>query len=233
MKLAIMQPYIFPYIGYFQLIKAVDLFVIYDNIEYTKKGWINRNRILINSSDEFFTIPLKKDSDYLNVNERYLSDSWTKDRIKILNKLKENYKKAPFYLQTVKIIESTFFYEGDNLFDFLNNSLKEVMRYLEIRTEIIQSSKVLIDHNLKANEKVTAICNELEASIYINPIGGVELYSKEKFQEKGIKLNFLNPKHIIYKQFDNEFVPWLSMIDVLMFNSPEDINKMLDKYILI
>ena len=84
MKLAIMQPYFFPYIGYFQLIKSVDEFVIYDNIQYTKKGWINRNRILVNGTDYLISLPLKKDSDYLNVVDRQLAESWEKDRTKLL-----------------------------------------------------------------------------------------------------------------------------------------------------
>jgi hypothetical protein len=95
MKLAIMQPYIFPYIGYFQLINTVDKFVVYDNIQFTKKGWINRNRILINGKEEYITLPLKKDSDYLNIDQRVLSDVFKEQRNKILRKINESYKKAP------------------------------------------------------------------------------------------------------------------------------------------
>ncbi len=83
MKLAIMQPYFFPYIGYFQLINTVDEFVVYDNIEFTKKGWINRNRILVNGKDEYITLPIKKDSDFLHVKDRFLAETWSKDSAKM------------------------------------------------------------------------------------------------------------------------------------------------------
>ena len=84
MKVAIMQPYFLPYIGYLQLLNSVDKFILYDDIEYTKKGWINRNRIV---DGEIITLPLKKDSDYLNVVERRLSDDWRKQKTKLLNKI--------------------------------------------------------------------------------------------------------------------------------------------------
>ena len=93
MRIAIMQPYLFPYIGYFQLMNAVDEFVIYDNIEFTKKGWINRNRILVNGRDSFITVPLKKDSDYLDVRDRYLADSWPSERVTILYRIKQSYRR--------------------------------------------------------------------------------------------------------------------------------------------
>ena len=225
MKVAIMQPYFFPYIGYFQLINAVDVFVIYDSIEFSKKGWINRNRILVNNKDYVFTLPLKKDSDFLNVDERFLSDNWNSDKIKLLNKIKESYRKAPFYNDVIVILEDALNYEDKNLFDFIKNSLIKVLDYLEIKTKIIQSSEVDFDNSLKNQDKVIAICNAMNARTYINPIGGIELYDKEVFKASGIELQFLKANPITYQQYENEIVMFLSIIDVMMFNSVGDIKK--------
>ena len=233
-KIAIMQPYFFPYIGYFQLINAVDKFIIYDNIQFTKKGWINRNRLLLNGKDEYFTLPLKNDSDYLNVNERELSIDWLKEKTKTLNKIKENYKKAPYFNEVYNLIENCFNYECLNLFDFILNVLKNTLNYLTINTDSVISSTLSINHNLKAEEKVIAFCKNLNAKTYLNPIGGLELYCKEHFLNEGIKLNFIKANNCVYKQFDNEFIPFLSIIDVMMFNSKEEIKRMIEKeYVLI
>ena len=118
-KIGIMQPYIYPYIGYFQLINSVDVFVIYDDIEYTKKGWINRNRLLQNGKDEYFTIPIKKDSDFLDVKHRVLSDNWSKDRDKLINKIKNSYSKAPQFKEVFPLIEDDLNSDSKNLFDFM------------------------------------------------------------------------------------------------------------------
>jgi hypothetical protein len=118
-KLAIMQPYFFPYIGYFQLVNAVDEFVIYDNIEFTKKGWISRNRILVNGVDTYISLPLKKDSDYLHVKDRYLADTWDIERKKMLNRITESYRKAPYFKETYEVIEKCILYEDRNLFKFI------------------------------------------------------------------------------------------------------------------
>lgn len=217
MRIAIMQPYFLPYIGYFQLIHAADKFVIYDNIEFTKKGWINRNRILVNGKDEYITLPLKKDSDFLHVNQRFLADSFREERIKMLRKIKEVYKKAPFFEETYSLVERIFMCEQQNLFDFIFHSLKVICGYLQIHTEFIVSSTLQIDHNLKSENKVLAICKHLGADTYLNPIGGTELYSKSNFANKNIGLQFLKANAITYKQFQNEFVPWLSILDILMF----------------
>ena len=225
MKVAIMQPYFFPYIGYFQLINAVDVFVIYDSIEFSKKGWINRNRILVNNKDYVFTLPLKKDSDFLNVDKRFLSDNWNSDKIKLLNKIKEAYRKAPFYDHVIVNLEDALNYEDNNLFGFIKNSLIKALDYLEIKTKIIQSSEVDFDNSLKNQDKVIAICNALKVKSYINPIGGLELYDKEVFKASGIELQFLKANPITYQQYGDEFVMFLSIIDVMMFNSVRDIKK--------
>ncbi len=220
-----MQPYLFPYIGYFQLINAVDEFIIYDNIQFTKKGWINRNRILVNGTDAYITLPLKKDSDYLNIKDRFLSDEWPNERKKTLNRIIESYRKAPQFNFVYPIIESILMYEEKNLFKFILNSLQEINQYLDIKTPLIISSSVPINHDLKAENKVIELCKARKATTYINPIGGVELYSKEDFKSEGLELQFLKANNITYPQFKNDFVPFLSIIDVIMFNPKETVTE--------
>ena len=233
MKLAIMQPYFMPYIGYFQLINSVDKFIIYDNIQYTKKGWINRNRILVNGRDQLITLSVKKDSDYLDVVKRELSESWSKDKDKILKIITSSYSKTPYFKETFELISNCLNNPEKNLFRFIYNSIILINEYLEIKTPIVISSSIDINHALKSQDKVLSLCKAQNADIYINSIGGIELYDKEVFKQNGIKLNFIKSNPTQYKQFSNEFIPWLSIIDVLMFNSKEEIKKYLNNYTLI
>lgn len=225
MKIAIMQPYFMPYIGYFQLIKQADVFVIYDEIEYTKKGWINRNRILSKDSDQLISLPLSKDSDFLFINQRFLSNTWQFDKIKLLNKIKETYRKAPFYDDVIFKVEDILNFNDKNLFNFIKNSLLKILDYFEINTKIVQSSQIEFDNSLKNQDKVIAICKALNANTYINPIGGLELYQKKIFKSNSIELQFIKTSSFEYKQFDQFFVPFLSIIDIMMFNSIENIKK--------
>ena len=228
-----MQPYFMPYIGYFQLINSVDRFVIYDNIQYTKKGWINRNRILSNGKDQLITLPIKKDSDYLDVVKRELSESWEKDKSKMLNVIKSSYGKAPYFQETFELISKCLNNSEVNLFKFIYDSIILINNHLEIKTPIIISSTIDADHTLKSQDKVLSLCKEQNADIYINSIGGVELYNKETFKQNNIELNFIKSNPVQYTQFNNEFVPWLSIIDVMMFNSKEQIKEYLNNYTLI
>ena len=227
-----MQPYFLPYIGYFQLIKAVDKFVIYDNIQFAKKGWINRNRILVNGKDEFITIPLRKDSDYLDIDKRYLADTFELDSKKMLRRIKESYRKAPYFEPIYLLAEDVLNCKDKNLFIFLFNSISLICKYLEIHTEFIISSAVDIDNTLRSEQKVLAIVKKMNAHAYVNPIGGLTLYSKENFGKEGVELRFIQSNTLVYRQFDTEFVPWLSILDVMMFNSKEEIKEMLDSFTL-
>ncbi len=233
MRLAIMQPYFMPYIGYFQLINSVDRFIIYDNIQYTKKGWINRNRILSNGKDQLITLPIKKNSDYLDVVERELSESWEKDKSKMLNVIKSSYSKAPYFQETFELISKCLNNFEVNLFKFIYDSIVLINDHLEIKTPIVISSTIDINHTLKSQDKVLSLCKEQNADIYINSIGGVELYDKGIFKQNNIELNFIKSNPIQYIQFNNEFVPWLSIIDIMMFNSKEQIKEYLNNYTLI
>jgi len=223
MRVAIMQPYFFPYIGYFQLINCVDQFILYDNIEYTKKGWINRNRILVDGASATFSLPLKKSSDYLSISERVLASDFK--RHKLLNKLSGAYRGAPNFLQVMPLLERVFQCPTDNLFQFLHHAITTVCDYLSITTEIKVSSHIAIDHNLTCQDKVLALCESVGADDYINNISGHHLYSHNDFIERGIALSFIQSRPLTYTQFGSSFVPWLSIIDVMMFNSVEKIEQ--------
>lgn len=225
MRLAIMQPYFLPYIGYYQLVSAVDAIVVYDNIKYTKKGWINRNRILLEDSDVIFSLPLKKGSDSLQIAQREISAEF--DRTKLLRQFKGAYRLAPYFAKNFAIIDEIVSFEEDNLFSYLYNSLRKICHYLDIKTEIIISSSVAIDHSLKSQDKVLALCDVLGAQTYINTIGGTELYDKGAFRSRGIDLQFLKAMPFEYAQFHSPFVPWLSIVDILMFNPLDKVSSVI------
>ncbi|WP_027377493.1 WbqC family protein [Kaistella palustris] len=235
MKVAIMQPYLFPYIGYFQLIAAVDKFVVYDDVNFIKGGWINRNNILVNKKSNLFTVPLDNSSSFFLINETKINlklySIW---KIKFLRTIEQSYKKAPFFNEVYSLIANVLDnYEGDLISKLAVASIKSVCEHLKIQTEIIATSETYNNKRLSGQERVLDICSIENATYYINPIGGLQLYSKEIFKSKNIELNFIKSYSIAYKQFDNKFVSWLSIIDTMMFNSVEEINIMLDKYELV
>ena len=228
--LAIMQPYFFPYIGYFQLLNAVDQFVVYDNIQFIKAGWMRRNRILVNGADSYISLSIKKNSDLSDVRDRFLSDGYMVDNHKLLRRIEGAYKRADYFKSFFPVVEECLLYDEPNLFWFILNSIKCVATYLAIDTPIVISSMVDVDHTLKGQDRVIAICKRLGASTYINPPGGKALYSSDFFSAKGIDLKFLESQEIRYSQQRNDFIPWLSIIDVLMFNSVETGREFLGKY---
>jgi hypothetical protein len=227
LRLAIMQPYFLPYIGYWQLIAAVDVFVVYDNIKYTKKGWINRNRFLLNGKDAVFTLPLRKGSDFLHVNQRQLADTF--DREDLIKRFREAYRKAPEFHTFMPFLEDLIRFSSNNLFEYILNSIYRVCEFLGIKTKVIISSTIDCDHLLKSSDRVHAICKALRADTYINPIGGTELYEKEDFARQGITLRLLQPDLIGYPQGSLGFLPWLSIVDILMFNSAQTVNEVMLK----
>ena len=224
---AIMQPYFVPYIGYFQLIASVDQFVVYDNLKYTKKGWINRNRILQDDHAVPLSLPLKKASDFLDICDREMAPDFSGKAL--LNQLAGAYRRAPYYAQTLPLIESILQSDERNLFRFLNDSIHLTCEHLAIHTPITPSSAIAIDHALTGQAKVLALCEAVRATTYINAIGGVELYSKDAFRARGIDLKFIKSIPFTYPQLGSEHVPWLSIIDVLMFNSLSTTQKWVQK----
>ncbi|WP_418184864.1 WbqC family protein [Aliarcobacter vitoriensis] len=229
MTLAIMQPYLFPYIGYWQLINAVDTFVIYDDVNYINKGYINRNSILVDGKAQQFTLELINASQNKLINEIEVGNNSKK----LLKTIEMAYKKTPYFFDIFPIIEAILNNKEKNLAKFIGYSLEEISNYLKINIKFIYSSDIGKENSLKAQDKIIDICKKLEARVYINSIGGQELYNKEKFKEENIKLNFLKTQFIEYKQFKNDFISHLSVIDILMFNSVIEIKQMLFRYELI
>lgn len=225
-----MQPYFLPYLGYFQLIREVDEFVVYDNIQFVKKGWIHRNRILVNGSASMFTIPLKSDSDYLDINQRELAGNFSIERDKLLRRVESAYRTAPNFREAMPIIVECLTHSDKNLFRFVYHALQKVLAYLQITTPLRVSSCLNIDRNLKGQERVIATCKALNATHYINSPGGKDLYSSKNFTAAGLDLSFLEPSTPAYRQFHQPFVANLSIIDVIMFNPKRDTGAMLNSY---
>lgn len=229
MKLAIMQPYLFPYIGYFQLINAADKFIIYDDVCYINRGWINRNSIIVNGEKRPFNFNLKKASQNKYIKDIELSN-YGENTSKFLKTIYLSYKKAPYFENVYCILERIFSQDSIYITDLIILSLQYIFNYIGVTTEIAVSSKAYTNQSLKAEDRILDICEKENARIYINPIGGMGLYSKEHFNSKGIELRFLNPRLITYNQSGNEFIPWLSIIDVMMNNSQDKIKDMLEGY---
>ncbi|MEK8180240.1 WbqC family protein [Flavobacterium buctense] len=232
MKAAIMQPYFFPYIGYFQLLNAVDTFVVYDDVNFIKKGWINRNNILVNEKPYLFTVALKSASQNKLINEIELDDhsNW---RTALLKTIHLAYGKAPFFGQVFPLIRDIIEQKGTNLSEWIVYSLQKISSYLSIETKIIISSEIEKDNSLKGQDKIIEICKKLDATHYINALGGLALYDKSTFSANQMTLQFIQSHPIVYTQFKNAFVPHLSVIDVMMFNAPEKVRQLLDQYELI
>lgn len=228
MKVAVMQPYFLPYLGYFQLIAAADVFVVYDRIQFTKKGWIHRNRMLVNNSPQYFSLPLKKDSDYLDICDRRLADSWDAESAKLMNRVRGAYSKAPFFKDSFELIRDIIEFAEPNLHRFVLNSIEKVASYLDLSCRILSSGEANDDATLKFADRVIHICKALDADTYINPIGGLELYDRKHFEAHSLELQFLQMNSIVYQQFGPSFEPGLSILDVMMFNSPEKIRHWVD-----
>ncbi len=232
MKIAVMQPYFFPYLGYWQMFSAVDKFVLLDDVNFIMKGYINRNSILLNGKAHLFSIPLEKASQNKLINKTKLNFC-QKDKDNLLKTITMAYKKAPFYNDFYPILENIINNNETDLTLFLKYSFEKVKQYLNLDTEILLSSEIEKDNSLQAQDRIIAINKALKSDIYINAIGGQELYNREDFKNEGIELKFIKMQNVEYKQFKNEFVPYLSMIDVLMFNSKEEIGGLLNKFELI
>ena len=229
MKLAIMQPYLFPYIGYFQLIKAVDTFVIYDDVNFIRRGWINRNRILCNGKASWLSLELQKASPNKLINQIQCGDN----QKRMLKTIQFCYGKAPYFKDVYPLLERILLNQNKNLAKFVGESIRETCKFMGMKKEFKYSSDIHHGSELKGQFKIIGICSALGAKQYINPIAGKELYDFRNFQEKQIQLSFLQFGEVSYKQFSETFVPTLSIIDILMFNSKNEINELLNNYRLV
>ena len=226
-----MQPYFMPYIGYFQMIKSVDTFIFYDDVNFIKQGWINRNRILLNNKDFLFTIPLHNATSFSLIKDTLLNEKfypiW---KVKFLQSIAQNYKKAPHFEVVYSLISTVLNTNCQSISELAIESVKMVSGYLNLNTEFYVASERYQNIQLEREKRLIAICKNENATNYINAVGGKELYSKEVFKANGIELQFIASKPIVYKQFKDDFIPWLSIIDVLMFNSVAEVNELLNKY---
>ena len=228
-RLAIMQPYFFPYLGYFQLIQAVDQFVIYDDVNYIKRGWINRNVVLSHTGKQLITLSIQGASQNKLINEVKIGNN----QHKLVKTIRQNYCKAPQFPVVFPLLEEIIFRKEENLANYLDYQLRCICDYLEISPEWHVSSRLNKDNQLRGQDKVLAICKELGATHYINLPGGKLLYDVELFASCGIQLFFIKPKLTPYRQFGKEFIPHLSIIDIMMWNSVEDIREIFLKNFLI
>lgn len=233
MPLSIMQPYFFPYLSYFHLIAASDEIVFYDDVNYIKRGWINRNRILLNNSDFLFTVPIEKASQNKLISE-IVPIVDTKFKEKFLAQIDTAYKKAPYYIEIKELLYDVLNKEYDNIANLAINSIVMVFDYLGKKIKWTKSS--ICSPNTKGMNKadrLIQITKDMGYKKYVNLIGGVELYEKNYFKNKDITLNFVRSNKIEYKQFNNEFIPWLSIIDLLMFNDKKAILKQFSAYTIV
>lgn len=229
-----MQPYLFPYIGYFQLINAADKFIFYDDVDFIKKGWINRNRFLINGRPTFFTVPLSKVSQNIKTkNTKIKKEEFIKWRSKFYKSLEYNYNNTPFYPEVLPIIKNVLENDTASISELAKLSIQNVLNYLNIETCIVWSSSVYGNSHLRREERILNICIAEKTHIYYNLIGGLSIYDKENFSAKNVNLQFLKTVPKKYNQSTKEFIPSLSIIDVLMNNSKEDVMEMLENYELV
>lgn len=229
MNVAIMQPYLFPWIGYFQLIYQSDVFVLYDDASYIMRGFINRNTILSDGKPLRFTVPVLGASQ----NKKIKDLSFGVDVRKLLKTIEINYKKSPFYDSAIVLVEKVLTSKERDLTFCCEFSINSILTYLGLEKKIIRSSDIDYDRNGSAEDKIISICETFNADMYVNNFGGRHLYTTEKFHSHGIKLCFMKGNNCVYSQGGREFVPYLSIIDVLMFNSAEDIRAMLGEYELL
>ena len=232
MKIAIMQPYFLPYIGYWQLMNTVDSFVILDDVNYINRGWINRNRIIHKQNNRYIHLPLLKASQNKHIDE-ILVNNEEKEINRNVFLIREAYRKAPYYEESFPIVELIYGSKKKFASDYIVNSLEIINEYLSIKTRLCFSSVIEPGRNYAGEERIIEICQRIGAQEYINPIGGVNLYHKERFESNGISLGFLKSRLTPYKQFNEEFVPSLSIIDVLMFCGRERTKDMLQDYDII
>ena len=229
MKLGIMQPYFMPYLGYFHLLAAVDKYVIFDDVNYIKRGWSARNNILVNGQKHLFNIAVEGGSQ----NNLYTQVTVIDDFSKLRKTIEMAYKKAPYYKDTINLLEEVFGYEDRRFNYFIKNSFEVILDYLGIKTDLLFSSDLSNNKELRGKDKILDICMLLGASEYYNAIGGQEMYDRGEFADNGIKLGFVDSTYEPYPQLSNEFVPGLSLIDVLMMNSRDEVIRLFELYRIV
>jgi hypothetical protein len=220
-----MQPYFLPHIGYFQLIDSVDKFLLYNDVNYINRGWINRNRLLVNGKEHLFTIPLSRASQNKLIYEIELADdTW---KAKLLRKVEQSYSKAPQYREVYSLLLRVLNASTQKLDDFIYNSIEIVSEFLSLKSTLGRTSDQYGNCDLKGAERILDICRQEKAKTYVNAVGGMSLYSRDMFAQHGVELLFLQPLSIKYPQWGQDFVPGLSIVDTLMFNDKNTVKRLL------
>jgi hypothetical protein len=243
LKIAIMQPYFFPYLGYFQLIQAVDHFIFYDDVQFIKQGWIHRNRILLQGQPHFLTIPLKHFHFEAPIRSVEIAQSnGTPWQTKMIKMLQQAYSKAPFFHDVFPWVSELILSDPSSISELSKNSILETCRYLNIKKKRFStSSQDFMATLLHGEARVIDLCQQAKGTTYINLSGGVDLYNPESFDKANLTLQFIRMNPLEYPQTLGQnrsntpstsppFVPNLSMIDVMMFNPPEAILTQLENY---
>ncbi len=225
MRIAIMQPYAFPYLGYFQLARHSDHFVLLDDVNYIKKGWINRNRIVTAQGEYLFTIPLVKPSQNKKINTLELCE-FKKNATALLNIVQQSYKKMPFFDEGYALLEQCFTFDGELLADFISHSLGTYFNYLQIPASVHHSSLLDPQPQLTAQDRIIHLNKLLDADTYLNLPGGQQLYNKTSFTAEGLQLEFIDTSgQLSYQQPFGHRLNHMSIIDVTMCVSKADIQK--------
>jgi hypothetical protein len=230
MRTAIMQPYFLPYIGYWQLIQAVDKFVVLDDVNYINRGWINRNRISVSGEPYWMTLPLVGASQNRMISEIDLlpDDGW---KSRLIKKVEDSYRSEPLFQPTMQVFRELIESDQGNLSIFLAASIQRVCRLLEIATEIIPTSRIFPKADLKGQHRILDICTRLGADEYLNPPGGRDLYDPELFAERGIKLMFLDaPQPGLGLKSGSQSGDTLSLLDTLMMNPLDTVHSAVLKF---
>lgn len=229
MKLAVMHPYFFPYIGYWQLIQSVDRFIVNTDVNYIEQGWVNRNRIQVHGEPAYITAPIDHASSNRSIFDTMLQPS-THWRGKLLRKIQAAYRKAPYFEAVFPVVERLIGYETDRLADYLAYQLQTLATLMGIETTLSVAGRSAEGGTLTGQARLLDICTREGATTYINLPGGRSLYQREAFAYAGIDLKFLAPPITTYQQFGPVHIPGLSIIDVLMFNSPSQVRALLAQY---
>jgi hypothetical protein len=224
-----MQPYLFPYLGYYQLAYHTEKLVFLDDVKFIKKGFIHRNTIRLNGQPHRFTLPIMHPSQNRHINEHLFVD----DVKKIINLITTAYRKAPYFSRTMPLIADIFEQTDRNVAKLAAKSILSVFEYLGLERCFLFSSEIPKNNSLKAQDRIIDICKNLGARCYTNAIGGLKLYSREVFEDANIKLEFIQIGNVTYKAPNYPYVPGLSIIDALMICSANEILDLLGNYDVI
>lgn len=231
MILGAMQPYFFPYLGYFDLINRTDRWIVFDTPQYMREGWVNRNRILHSSEGwQYIIVPLKRHSrdSAINQVEAVEFPDW---RRKIINQFTHYRGRAPYYRETIALLGDCFAGQEGNLSRLNVHCLGKVCRYLGVpwAPEIFSEMHLSLGPVLEASDWALRIAEAAGASVYLNPPGGAELYDAERFRQHGIELYLQENFDFRYDCGGYTYIPKLSVLDVLMWVSPATIKAHLDQ----